>query len=203
MSFSSWLRNWKRFLERRSALHRTPPPRSSVRRLSRRLRLEALEDRTLLSGFTEFPVPTPSSAPGGIATGADGNLWFTEDNADKIGRTTPAGITTEYSIPAANNRPWGITTGPDGNIWFATEGDGVTGQVGRITPSGTMTLFPILPAQSYPTITTGPDGNLWVTEAYPNQIAVVSPQGALLNQFNIPIPGGVVEDITAGPDGKL
>ena len=28
--------------------------------------------------ITEFPIPTASSGPYGIAAGPDGNLWFTE-----------------------------------------------------------------------------------------------------------------------------
>jgi streptogramin lyase len=35
---------------------------------------------------TEFPVP---ANPYGIARGADGNLWFTEQQAGKIGRFLP------------------------------------------------------------------------------------------------------------------
>jgi hypothetical protein len=49
MSFSSWLHNWRRFLERRSALEQTRRRRPAARRLAHRLRLEALEDRTVLS----------------------------------------------------------------------------------------------------------------------------------------------------------
>jgi virginiamycin B lyase len=167
-----------------------------------RPRVLVLEDRVLPSTFNQFPVPTPSSAPGGIAIGADGNLWFTEEasGTNNIGRITTAGTITEFPVSVANTRPWGIAAGPDGNVWFTSEGDGVPSEVGRITPSGTMTLFPILSADAYPSVTAGPDGNLWVTEATSNQIAVVSPQGMLLNQFNIPISGGVPEDIATGPD---
>ena len=35
---------------------------------------------------TEFPVP--SGSPVGITAGPDGNLWFTEQIANKIGRIT-------------------------------------------------------------------------------------------------------------------
>ena len=51
MSFSSWLRNWKRSIERRWALHQTLPRKSSVRQSAARLRLESLEDRYLLSTY--------------------------------------------------------------------------------------------------------------------------------------------------------
>ncbi len=61
----------------------------------------------------------PGAGPGGIATGPDGNLWFTERNLDRIGRITPAGVVTEFGTgisPDANLRR--ITAGPDGNLWF-------------------------------------------------------------------------------------
>jgi len=38
--------------------------------------------------FHEFPVPTASSQPAGITAGPDGNLWFAEQNGNKIGRIT-------------------------------------------------------------------------------------------------------------------
>src|SRR5262245_35847342 len=73
--------------------------RNGQQRLSRfRPGLEALEDRCTPSQFITFPLPSPSSAPSGIVDGPDGNLWFTEANADKIGRITPSGAITEISI---------------------------------------------------------------------------------------------------------
>src|SRR6266581_2989335 len=49
--------------------------------------------------ITEFPIPTASSIPIGIAAGPDGNLWFTEGGGNKIGRITTAGAITEFPIP--------------------------------------------------------------------------------------------------------
>ena len=80
--------------------------------------------------ITEFPVP--GSAPSVITAGPDGNLWFTEFNAGKIGRITPSGSITEFAIPTANSRSQGITAGPDGNVWFA---ESLTSRIGRITTS--------------------------------------------------------------------
>ena len=39
--------------------------------------------------ITEFTIPTTSSIPEGITAGPDGNLWFTENGGNKIGRITP------------------------------------------------------------------------------------------------------------------
>lgn len=52
--------------------------------------------------FTEFTVPTASSAPQGIGAGPDGNLWFTESavSANKIGR-----ITENSSRPSSQSCP--------------------------------------------------------------------------------------------------
>ena len=90
---------------------------------------------SLQPGFvTEFSVPTASGQPRGITAGPDGNVWFTEQNGNKIGRITTAGVITEFSVPTASSQPRGITAGPDGNIWF-TESN--ANKIGELTlPTG-------------------------------------------------------------------
>src|SRR5258706_11437070 len=66
----------------------------------------------------EFTVPTPQSSPGGVTSGPNGNVWFTELLGNNIGRITPSGHFTEFPIPIANSVPFGIVPGPDGNLWF-------------------------------------------------------------------------------------
>ena len=44
---------------------------------------------------TEYAVPTPGSFPFGIAAGRDGNVWFTEDIGNKVGKITKSGAITE------------------------------------------------------------------------------------------------------------
>src|ERR1700722_370049 len=69
--------------------------------------------------ISEAATPTPSSGPEGIVAGPDGNLWFAEINASKIGEINPAtGAISEFPTPTPNASPLGITTGPDGNLWF-------------------------------------------------------------------------------------
>src|SRR5262245_60235950 len=116
--------------------------RATVRKRPRhRLALETLDDRVLLS-VTEFPIPiidTLSSRPEGITRGPDGNLWFTEADANRIGRITPAGVVTQFPAGITpGSQPGEITAGPDGNLWF-TEADG--NRIGRITPAGVVTEF--------------------------------------------------------------
>ncbi|SOE06506.1 hypothetical protein [Streptomyces sp. Ag109_G2-15] len=73
-----------------------------------------------------------NSTPVGIAAGADGNLWFTEYNSHKIGKITPAGAITEYPVPTAGSRPDQVTTGPDGKMWFTHVS---TNKIGKATTS--------------------------------------------------------------------
>ena len=69
-----------------------------------------------------------------------------------------------FDLPAADSFPQGLAAGPDGNVWFAESQTiaGSTGRIGRITPTGTLTEFPMLNANTRPRgITVGPDGALW------------------------------------------
>src|SRR5262249_13423248 len=148
--------------------------RATVRKRPRhRPALEALDDRLLLS-VTEFPIPdTTTARPEGITRGPDGNLWFAESIADRIGRITPAGVVTQFSLPFGS-QPSQLTAGPDGNVWFTEPG---SSRVGRITPAGVITEFSagITPNGRPVGISRGPDGNLWFTEAQANKIGRITP----------------------------
>jgi streptogramin lyase len=147
--------------------------------------------------ITEFTVPTQNSLPTGITAGPDGNLWFTEQSANKIGRITTSGtFLTEFSSGPA---PFGITTGADGNLWFAE----TSGAIGRMTPSGSLTEFPIATPSSFPLfIALGPDGNLWFTEELAGKIGRITTTG-VITEFTVPTPNSQPRNITAGPDGNV
>ena len=126
--------------------------------------------------ISEFQIPTSASGPAEITLGPDGNLWFTENRRDQIGRITPSGAITEFSLGSLSS-PIGITTGPDGNLWF-TEQSG--NRIGRITTSGSIVEFSIPTADSQPfVITLGSDGNLWFTEFTGGKIGRITPTGAI------------------------
>jgi uncharacterized delta-60 repeat protein len=145
--------------------------------------------------ITEFAIPSPDSLPTGITLGPDGNLWFTEPGAFKIGKITPLGTVTEFSTPPAR----AITSGPDGNLWFT-----MTDFIGKITPEGAASTFEIPTSGANPIdITAGPDGNLWFTEVGADQIGKITPAG-IISEY--PIAGtdyAAPWAITAGPDGNL
>jgi len=67
----------------------------------------------------------------GISAGADGNLWFAEENGNQIGRITTTGAITEFPIPTSGALPRYITSGPDGNLWFTERGS--AGKIGKVS----------------------------------------------------------------------
>ena len=111
--------------------------------------------------IVEYEVPSPNAEPMGIAIGSEGNIWFTEANADKIGRITPTGQIVEYPLPTPRSEPFGITAGPNQSMWFTErKGD----KVGEISQSGVITEFPIEVKNAEPTgIAAGKPGTVWVT----------------------------------------
>jgi streptogramin lyase len=150
--------------------------------------------------ITEFAAGlTAGSGPRSITAGPDGNLWFTENDGNRIGRITPTGTITQFSAGLTpGSGPLGITAGPDGNLWF-TEGAG--NRIGRITPAGIIAEFAagLTPGSGPLGITAGPDGNLWFTEDAGSRIGRITPAGVITE---LPVPNGGL-DIAAGPDGNL
>ncbi|MGW8263213.1 Vgb family protein, partial [Bacillus sp. LR--39] len=94
--------------------------------------------------------------------GPDGALWFTEINANQIGRITVSGKISEYQLPTAHARPHAIAAGGDGALWFTEWG---AGQIGRITVDGDITEYPIPTADSEPHgIAAGSAHSIWFAE---------------------------------------
>ena len=89
----------------------------------------------------------------------------------------PAGMITVFPLLTSESLPFGITAGPDGNLWFteciSNAGSCSYSKIGRITPNGQITEFPLPTPTKYNEphgITAGPDGNLWFTEEGNGQI---------------------------------
>src|SRR5215208_2021409 len=53
---------------------------------------------------------------------------------------------SEFTLPTPERFPLGITTGSDDNLWFVEYASGI---VGRMTPAGILTEFPLTPATPF------------------------------------------------------
>lgn len=78
----------------------------------------------------------------------------------------------------------GIAAGPDGALWFVE----IAGQIGRITPDGSIAEFALPDRASRPhAITTGGNGALWFTEWDGNRVGSITVDGAI-EVHDLPTP---------------
>jgi hypothetical protein len=128
-----------------------------------------------------------TGAPGDIAPGWDGALWFTEPGANRIGRITTSGVITEFPAPAG---PIALTPALDGAIWFTARN-----LIGRIDlTGGVRTLRVNQPGD----IALGTDGALWFTTN--KGIGRITTLGALTSY---PTPGRRPGALALGWDGAM
>jgi virginiamycin B lyase len=113
-------------------------------------------------------IPRSNSA----IAGPDGNLWLAE-NGNKVGRLSPSGSTLkEFSTPTSDSNPFDIAVGSDGNLWFVEQN---AHKIGRITPEGSISEFPVSTAGIIWGIASGSDGNVWFTEYSASKIGRLVP----------------------------
>lgn len=114
------------------------------------------------ASFNQYATPTTNSKPYDLAY--DGQyIWFTERQANKIGRLNPAnGAITEYPIPTPNSEPMGIAISPNGDVWFAQRAGN---KIARFKPaSGTFDEYAYPTAGVLPEeVATSSDESIWFT----------------------------------------
>jgi virginiamycin B lyase len=156
--------------------------------------------------FAQFDLGAGAAEVGSLATGPDGNLWFTlgyrgDSRPGRwVGRMTPDGAATRFRVSGA---PGQIVGGPDRAVWF-TDADGEDSALGRISPSGEVTYVP-LGGFAPTSLALGWDDSFWVTSATEavggNELAHVTPSGQV-TLFAVPGKNGT-DAIARGPEGDM
>jgi virginiamycin B lyase len=155
----------------------------------------------------QYPIPTASSQPMGIALGADGNLWITEFASSKIGQLARNGKISENVTPTKNSGPLGIASGPGPNlnVWF-TEAN--VAQIAQITVTGPPYIEYTLPDKSARPfgLALGSDGNMWCTDPGTDSIWKIQQTRAKphirFTQYHL-TANAQPFSITTGSDGAL
>jgi virginiamycin B lyase len=139
------------------------------------------------------------SAPGSIAAGPDGALWFLNSNANGIGRITTSGMFSYFTDPGHTLGTGDVTAGPDGAMWFTN----LDASIGRIdTTTDVVTNYTDVAVNQAKGITTGPDGALWFTDIGNDSIGRIDPTSHAITEYtdtSVSVP----TSITTGPDGAL
>lgn len=121
---------------------------------------------------------SPGSVSFAITNGPDGNLWFTEAEANKIGKIATDGtILNEYSLADTGMYPRAITTGPDGNIWFVISGDSESKVESMDTQGNIVKSYTVPGTNIGNKMITGPDGNIWFTDVSDSNVGRITPDG--------------------------
>ncbi len=157
--------------------------------------------------FRMFDLGPAGEGANAIASGPDGNMWFTNNANNSIGRITPSGAVTYFAVPstsasASTGGPglFAIAAGPDGNMWFTEFFENL---VGKITPAGVITTYPVPTANAMPMgITAGPDGNIWFVLDDASGIGRITP-GGVITEFPIPTPGATGPAAITSDNGCL
>jgi streptogramin lyase len=152
--------------------------------------------------IAEFALPACGEAELGISSitaGADGNLYFTEPNANRIGRVSTAGEISELDLPNPGSRPRTIVAAPDGGLWFTEEGGD---RVGRLSPVTSFLRERQLTPGARPTgIAARADGTIWIAEPGVDGLAIVTAAG--ISTFRIPFDSPGLNAIVPGPEGNV
>lgn len=157
-----------------------------------------------------------------IVGGPEGNIWFSI--ATTIGRMTPDGTVSRFplGLSEVESSPEyriisDLTFGPDGALWFTLNrratGASRGGSIGRMTPAGAFTEFPLPDNEVEPqSIAFGADGNLWFTgikdfyrsahtsDSGIGSIGRMTPAGEVTEWRT---PTSRPQGIAAGPGGSL
>lgn len=156
---------------------------------------------------SQYPLPTASSGPAGIALGADDLLWITESKSSKIAQLAGNGTITENVTPTRRAVPLGIASGPGPalNVWFT---ESAQHKVGQITVSGPPYVEYTLPDSAATPVgmALGSDGNMWITDPGTDSVwrirqLKIKPH-VQFTRFKLSA-GAQPLNITNGPDGAL
>jgi virginiamycin B lyase len=130
----------------------------------------------------EVATPTIDSEPLSIAIGPNGNGWFVEGQANRIGRITLAGAISEFAVPPVTDPGTGdvddaspneIAAGADGRLWL-----GIANGIATVATDGTVTehvwSFPAFPMS----IVGEANGTAWAGELEQHQLDRVAADGS-------------------------
>ena len=109
------------------------------------------------------------SPPGPMATSGSPRRGAGRDRQDHQRRE-------DHRVPHPGRpaKPQSIALGADDNLWF---GDAATPRIGRITPSGAVTMFPVPTETGTDSVVAGADGLIWFAAGY--EIGAIGPDGAV------------------------
>ena len=149
---------------------------------------------------------TLPAAPNDLAFDQKGNIWFTELNADALGRLdTHSGQIRQYPLTVKRSaqtlNPYGITIDPRGMVWFT---EASTNHIGRLDPiTGQFSYFTMQgSATSLMEIASDAHGIIWATSFTSGLLLSFNPDTGKFTPYYAPSTGGLY-GIVITPTGQV
>ncbi|MHB2035989.1 MAG: Vgb family protein [Nitrososphaerales archaeon] len=165
-----------------------------------------------IDSFKQYVLPTNKAGPFQIAVDANGNAWFTEFYADKLGEIDTQGKINEWNLSnTLFAEPAGIyieqsasTSDASQKVWFTLS---ETREVGYFS-NGKVQLFDLhnVTTSSLVGIAIDRSGNLWLTQHDTNFITEFNPNTGLLRTISTSVPPleeSLPYFIEVAPDGSV
>jgi virginiamycin B lyase len=150
----------------------------------------------------EYEVPTPGSRPHDPAVSPDGALWYTGQNANKLGRMDPAtGQFREFPLKTPRSGPHGLAADAGGNIWFTAISAGYVGKLDPRTGQIAEYRMPDPAAHDPHTPVFDANGVLWFTLESSNFVGRLDPAEGKVELMKVPTAHAVPYGIVVGRDG--
>jgi virginiamycin B lyase len=139
--------------------------------------------------FQEWATPTPGSRPHDPLATLDGDIWYTAQMANALGRIDPVtGAVTEFRLDTPMSGPHGLVADRDGDIWFTAN---FAGYIGKLDPGAGKFVEYKLPdpnARDPHTLLFDQAGMLWFTVQSANMVGRLDPKTGEIKLVAAPTP---------------
>jgi virginiamycin B lyase len=170
--------------------------------------------------FQTYPLPTLTlpdpgnsgqtltlpSAPNDLALDQKGNIWFTELNADALGRLdTHSGLIQQYPLSVKGSaqtlNPYGIAIDPKGMVWFT---EASTNHIGRLDPTTGYFSYFTMQGSATPLMEIASDahGIIWATSFSSGLLLSFNPDTGKFTSYHASSTGGLY-GIVITPTGQV
>jgi len=139
--------------------------------------------------FKEWAVPTAGSRPHDPLATPDGELWWTGQMANKLGRLDPkTGQMKEFTIDVAQSGPHGLVSDKAGHIWFTANFQGYIGELDPKSGKFKEYKIPDENVKDPHTPMFDQNGILWFTAQSANVLGRLDPKTGQIRIVRSPTP---------------
>jgi virginiamycin B lyase len=148
--------------------------------------------------FTPFPATAQSAGPYGVAVGADGTVWATLQQTNRLLRVATDGRATELDVPTRAAGPTDIAVDATGGVWFV---ELRAGRIGHFADGRFSEVALSNPAPGLTDIAVAPNGDVWFTELRDHKLGRL--RDGAVTEFPLARPDARPVGVAVDPTGTV